>query len=106
MGNHRLQSSRKRAQLYEEEGEDSRYLHAEIREDGDLVLSGQDLGKTAREFWGDSDYEWWVTVSSSDKDDVLLALLDKIYGGKSSAIEEFRDLLEAHGIKSEFSSYV
>jgi hypothetical protein len=105
MAQQRRQSSPKSIQLHEEAGETSRYIQAEIRQDGDLVLSGQDVGRAPREFWGDSDYEWWVSVSSNHKDDVLLALLEKLYGGNPAAIEEFRDLLEARGIKSEFHSW-
>ena len=99
------QSTTKKVQLFEEKGEISRYIDAEIRRNGDLVLSGQDVGRLPKEFWGDSDYEWWVSVSADEKDDVLLALLETLYGGDGSAIEEFRKLLDAHGIPSQFDSY-
>ena len=31
-------------------------------ESGDVVLAVQDVGAAPRQIWGDSDYEWWVTV--------------------------------------------
>ena len=100
------ESTTKKVKLFEERGETSRYIDAEIQQNGDLILLGQDVGKRPEEFWGDSDYEWWVSVSSNSKDDVLLALLETFYGGNATAIEEFRELLEARGIPSEFHSWV
>ena len=50
------------------------YLSAIINEDGDLVLEGQDLGAGVEEYWGDSDYEYWVVVSASNKLKVFLLL--------------------------------
>lgn len=49
--------------LREEHSEDSAYfLRARLREDGALVLEGQDLGATPEEFWGSREYEWEITV--------------------------------------------
>jgi len=45
----------KRVQLLEERGETSRFVDAEIVENGDLVVSAQDVGKAPLEWWGDSD---------------------------------------------------
>ena len=91
--------------LYESIGKTSIYIDAEIRGNGDLQFSGQDLGEAPREFFGDSDYEYWLTVSKEHKDDVLLLLIEKLYGGNSSAVSEFKRLLESSGIPSEFHSY-
>jgi hypothetical protein len=35
-------------------------------------------------------------VPGEHKDEVLLALIERVYGNNPSAIEEFRTLLEAH----------
>ena len=96
----------KRIQLYEERGETSRFIDVEIEKDGDLVLCGQDVGKAPLEWWGDSDYEFWVTVSSEHKDDLLLALVDRLYGGNSSAVDELRDFLAPRGIDFEFGTWI
>jgi len=92
---------KKEVQLYERRGETSRYIDAEITEDGDLVIFGQDVGKTPREFWGDADYEFWVHVPAKYKDDVLLALLEKLYAGNRSAVDEFLDFMRSRGIPVE-----
>ena len=33
---------------------------------GELHISGQDIGEAAEEFWGDSDYEYWLTLPAKD----------------------------------------
>jgi hypothetical protein len=40
----------KRVQLYEQRGETSRYIDAAITENGDLLVSGQDVGKAPQEW--------------------------------------------------------
>ena len=127
------QSELKKVKLYEEQGETSRYIDAEINKDGDLVVSGQDIGKLPEEYWGDSDYEFYVYVPAKYKedvqrvllekfhadnpnvvdvfkdlksaDDVILALLDKIYAGNPKAVDQFKDYARSKGIPAEFSSW-
>ena len=95
----------KRKQLYEERGETSRFIDVEIRKDGDLVLCGQDVGKAPLEWWGDSDYEFWVTVSAEHKDDLLLALIEQAYAGNPRAVDDFREYLASRGIPSRFDTW-
>ena len=95
----------RRIKLYESRGKTDIYIDAEIRGNGDIQLSGQDLGEGPREFFGDSDYEYWLTVSKEYKDDVLLLLIEKLYGGSSTAVSRFRGLLESKGIPCEFHSH-
>lgn len=93
-------------ELYEERDETSRFTHAEIDEKGKLTVYTQDIGKMAEEVWGDTDYEFWVTVSAKHKDQLLLALIEKLYKGHFSAVDEFRDFLESKGIPNEFGNWV
>ena len=113
----------KEVQLFQERGDTSRFVDAEIKENGDLVVSGQDVGEAPLQWWGDTDYEFWVTVAAKDKhrileilskagreagtsfptepedeDTALLALLKHFYGGHFHAVDEFRDFLESQGI--------
>jgi hypothetical protein len=71
-------------------------LTATINSDGALVLEGQDLGPRVKAYWGDSDYEYWVTVPSARKPIVLRQLLldsfpniKKLYAWLSSTSVEF-----------------
>lgn len=43
-------------------------------ENGDLLVDGYDIGRAAEEWWGDSDYEYSVTVKKED----LLALCNAL----------------------------
>ena len=126
-------SNPRKVNLYEERGETSRYIDAEITKDGDLVVSGQDIGKLPQEFWGDSDYEFWVYVPARYKDDVrtalleklrahdpkavdefkafksndeaILALIAKLYAGNPKAVDQLKDFLRSRGIHVEFDSW-
>jgi hypothetical protein len=88
------------------EGTTTIHIDAEITDEGDLLFSGQDLGQAPRELWGDSDYEYWLTIMAPNKDQVLLALIEKLYSGNPSLISELKDYLESKGIPCEFHSYV
>ncbi|MBI4287678.1 MAG: hypothetical protein HY671_04515, partial [Chloroflexi bacterium] len=117
--------------LYEEIGETSRFVSAGINDNGDLVISGQDVGKNIQELFGDSDYEYWVTVLSEHKkrvlevlieycnqnkipilpiprtqDSYLLALIKKAFGRKRFVFEKFRDFLSVSNIPFKFDNYV
>ena len=91
--------------LYEYRGETSVFIDAEIKEDGTFVLFGQDIGEAPKKHFGDSDYEYWVVVQEEQKDRVLLALMEKAFGGNSKAVSEFMDLMKSKGIPYEFDTW-
>lgn len=95
----------RRVELFEERGETSRFTHAEIDDSGNFIMSTIDIGKAPEETWGDSDYEFWVTVPKEQKDMLLLALIEKVYGGVFSAVDEFRKFLEDKKIPSRFQNW-
>ena len=123
----------KKVKLVARPGETSVFIDAEIDEKGDLVLSGQDIGKAPKDWFGDSDYEYWLVVAASDKEHVLsillgqvaggqqfrpagdasedekdwalLTVIEKTYGGDLRAVSVFRDLLKANGIRFEFRTH-
>jgi hypothetical protein len=83
----------------------------------DLVVEGYDIGKTVKEYWGDSDYEYSTTVRWEDlpklyaalgvppgkKRALLEALAAKF--NTNSCYSEICDFLMAHDIKSEGFSW-
>ena len=84
--------------------------------DGELIISGQDLGEATEEFWGDSDYEYWLTIppegtkklftllcADSPDADPLDMLQNKFHG--ESAFRNIRAYCGRHGIKAKFESY-
>jgi len=101
-----MKDSELRVQLVEEHGKTSIFIDAYIDNDGDLVISGQDLGEFPEKYWGDSDYEYWLTISSKDKDRVLLALLESQYKGDFKVISNFKAKLDEKEIPYEFGTWV
>ena len=63
--------------LYESQGETAIYIDAEINDEGTFVLSGQDVGKAPEEYWGDSDYEYWIVINKTHKDRLRHALTNR-----------------------------
>ncbi len=95
----------KQVSLVDIVGPTSIHIHAEITDQGDLLLSGQDLGDAPKEIFGDSDYEYWLRIKAADKDQLLLALIEKIYAGNMMVISELQEYLKAKEIPSEFTSF-
>jgi hypothetical protein len=81
-------------------------VDAAIEPSGDLELAGWDFGAAAQSFWGDDDYEYWLTVPAEEKDRVLLALLEHVYGGQADAVSRFKDLLDRKRIRNTFVNWV
>jgi hypothetical protein len=92
--------------LYEKRGETSIFIDVEVDENENVVLSGQDVGKAPKEFWGDSDYEYWIIVNRDQKDLLLLSLIEKNFGGTHEAFSKFREFLIERGIPYEYGSWI
>ena len=95
-----------RVQLVEERGKTSIFIDAYIDDEGNLIISGQDLGEFPKKYWGDSDYEYWLTVSAKDKDRLLLALLEALYKGDFKVITNIRTKLQEKNIPYNFGNWV
>lgn len=50
-------------------------------ENDDLIIDGYDIGTRVKEFWGDSDYEYMMTIPAAGVD-VLYKLLDVEAGNR------------------------
>ena len=78
---------------------DYRFLGAEIKDNGDLIFEGQDLGKGVKGAFGCTEYEWYWTIKKSDIPKLqqaiggvgnILSLLEEHFGNKkASALFEF-----------------
>jgi hypothetical protein len=83
---------------------------------GSLVVEGYDIGKTVEEYWGDSDYEYSVTISAAEVEklyaalqlppnrETLLAYLQKHYH-ENDCYSKISELLDTHGIRYEGFSW-
>lgn len=94
MDQHESPDPKKTDRLYEDRKVTSRFNDAEIKNDGNLVISGYDVGEAPRRWFGHDDFEFWVTLEAGQKDCLLLALIEKCFGNKSSAVDDFREFVK------------
>jgi hypothetical protein len=86
---------------YKTKENETHSLIAEIKDNGDLVLSGYDSGQSVKEFFGDFDHEYWLTIKVDNVFSVLLHLIKENFKNDT----EFREWLEKRNIEFEFYSY-
>ena len=93
----------KKITIYDNKTKDNEIhtLVAEIKENGDLVLSGYDCGQSVKKFFGDFDHEYWLTVKARNVSSVLLNLIKERFKDDT----EFREWLNEKDIQFDFSSF-
>lgn len=95
----------KPVKLVSQTGSTSIYIDARIEGNGDLRISGQDIGEAPEQIFGKDDYEYWLTVPAAEKDRLLLALIEKIHKGNASVVSEMKGFLEERNIPFGFQTY-
>ena len=91
--------------LVSQGGSTSIDIDVRINEDGNLLFSGQDIGEVPEQIFGDSDYEYWLTVPAAEKDRLLLALIEKHYAGDAMVVSTMREFMESKEIPCWFHSH-
>ena len=82
--------------------EESTRIYAELRENGDLYLSGADSGPSVESTYGDWDYEYWLTVKAADVPAAFAALLKHTFSSEKRLYwTELCQLMEGAGLKIE-----
>ena len=109
-------------------------IHIDVcinKDTGSLVIEGHDVGKTVSAMFGDSDYEYWLTINRENKprlfelfaesdpeavaaaigypkdnerDKALVALIQKHFS-QHDVVSKLEELCKAKGIPCEFFSY-
>ena len=83
-----------------------RELDAYVDAEGALVLDGCDAGDDVKDWNGDWDYEYTLTVPAAHRDRVLLQLVkEKVLSDDKASVHAFTAWLQTHGIESTFWSY-
>ncbi len=83
----------------------TRIVTLEQTEDSSVQIFCHDLGQAVREFYGDSDYETWLTVAPKEIPKLAMALLAEKFGGKSDALSELQKFCKALEIEANFGSF-
>ncbi len=79
--------------------------YAKIDEKGDLEVGAKDTGDFPSQMMG-GDYEYWVEVPATSKDDLLLSLIEKCFKGEQNPVDSFRDFIKEKGIPHKFDNWV
>lgn len=79
--------------------------------DGSLIVEGYDIGKTVEEYWGDSDYEYSITILPDEVNKIyavlkiqpddqaqLLSYLKQHYN-TNTCYSEIRNWLDLNGVQ-------
>ena len=81
------------------------YLDAYIEKNSsNLMLEGQMTFSGGDSEFGDSDYEYWLTIPQENKDKLLLDMLGQYYG-KGDGFSQVKEFCDKHKIKYKFFSY-
>jgi hypothetical protein len=73
----------------EKSGADSRRIWASLDDDGNLVISGQDIGPKVERFFGTDEYEFVYTVPRAFLESVFLMLGIERFENPLDAIKQF-----------------
>jgi hypothetical protein len=74
-----------------------RQVVAYVGKDGDMGMHVHDLSGPP----GMDEYEYYTWVKKKHRDKLIIALMEKLCGGKDSCPEEFQSLMEQNGIPCE-----
>ena len=78
-------------EIFRKDGEEFTSIEANFNSNGDLSIDGQDMGPLVEEFWGDSDYEYFLTIPKSEMNDFILVLIKKAFSKNGKL--HFSDLM-------------
>ena len=81
---------------------DHRVLTVKINDKGDLIMEGYDSGDSVEKFWGDFDYEFWITIKENDVPSVLLWLIKERFNTST----EFKNWLINKKIEHDFQTWI
>jgi hypothetical protein len=93
-------------EIFREELPAFRSIVLTVKSNGETRIDAHDMGEHVRNFWGDSDYEFWVNVAGSESQKLIYALLKERFEGKPSAVNDFRDFCIKHQIAHQFDSWI
>jgi hypothetical protein len=94
------------AELYREQGTNSRFVSLTVKPDGSVLMETQDMGENVERIWGDSDYEFWIDVPAAALPKLVFALLRDRYAGQAGAVDQFRDFCKKEAIEHKWDSWV
>lgn len=88
------------------EGAESRSVRLTCANDGAITMDAQDIGPSIAAVAGDDEYEFWVTIASTELPKLAFELLREKFAGQLDAVDAFRDWCKVHGVEHRFGNWV
>ena len=91
----------------EEKGNEATHIEANFDDSGNLVISGADIGPSVETYWGDIDYEYFLSVYKKDMEKLFLLLLKESFNSKEALdFNKIKKICEANEIKAIFDYWI
>ena len=91
-------------EIYRRDGDAFSSIRAAFDANGNLKIDGQDMGPTVEQFFGDSDFEYYLTIPKSEVQKFTLEVLKKTFNQeKQLGFYDLRDICEENGIKHHYN---
>ena len=91
-------------EIYRRDGDAFTSIRAVFDVKGNLTIDGQDMGPTVEQFFGDSDFEYYLTIPKSEIQNFTLEVLKKTFNQeKKLGFYDLRDICEDNGIKHHYN---
>ena len=93
-------------EIYRRDGDAFTSIRAVFDVKGNLTIDGQDMGPTVEQFFGDSDFEYYLTIPKSEIQNFTLEVLKKTFNQeKKLGFYDLRDICKNNGIKHHYTSW-
>lgn len=80
-------------------------IEAYFQDTGNLIVEGYDIGKTVEEYWGDSDYEYSITIPPQEIDKLYL-LTGTVPGDQSQLLSYLQKNFNANDCFSRLRAFL
>ena len=88
-------------------GNEATSIEANFDNSGNLVISGADIGPSVETYWGDIDYEYFLSVYKKDMEKLFLLLLKESFNSKEALdFTKIKKICEANEIKAIFDYWI
>ena len=95
-------------EIYKEvKGDEATHIEANFDNSGNLVISGADIGPSVETYWGDIDYEYFLSVYKKDMEKLFLLLLKESFKSKEALdFTKIKKICETNEIKAIFDYWI
>ena len=94
----------KTMEIFREDGIEFTSIRTNFGADGTLSINGQDMGPMVEQFWGDDDYEYFLSIPKKSIEMFLLHLMKLAFNTeKKITFGDCKEILEVNKIEHAFN---